>query len=91
MKISYDEKKSLRNIALRQLSFAKVIDFDWDSATIREDIRFNYPERRYIAYGYLGERLHALCFTPIQGGVRVISFRKANKREKQDYERTINQ
>jgi uncharacterized DUF497 family protein len=25
--------------------------------------------------------LHVLCFTPIEGGIRVISFRKANMRE----------
>ncbi|PJG86526.1 BrnT family toxin [Conservatibacter flavescens] len=90
MKISYDENKSLRNIALRQLSFAKVVDFDWERAIVREDVRFNYSEQRYVAYGYLEERLHCLCFTPVYDGIRVISFRKANKREIRDYEQTIN-
>ena len=27
------------------------------------------------------QRLHVLCFTPVPGGIRVISFRKANLRE----------
>ncbi|MBT9476496.1 BrnT family toxin [Polaromonas sp.] len=31
-------------------------------------------------------RLHVLCFTPIDGGIRVISFRKANPREIRSYE-----
>jgi len=34
------------------------------------------------------ERLHVLCFTPVANGIRVISFRKANKREMNDYEQT---
>ena len=29
-----------------------------------------------------------LCFTPVAGGIRVISFRKANTREVRDYEST---
>ncbi len=36
--------------------------------------------------GYLEARLHVLCFTPIEEGIRVISFRKANKREINRYE-----
>lgn len=51
-------------------------DFDWETARYVEDIRNAYPERRFVAIGYLGERLHVLCFTPITGGVRIISFRK---------------
>ncbi len=33
-------------------------------------------------------RVHALVFTEIAGGIRVISFRKANKREVVEYEKT---
>ena len=29
-----------------------------------EDVRENYPERRFVATGYLDGRLHVLCFTP---------------------------
>lgn len=41
-----------------------------------------------MAVGFLDKRLHVLCFTPLPLGIRVISFRKANKREVRDYERT---
>jgi uncharacterized protein len=34
-----------------------------------------------VALGHLGDRLHSICFTPIEGGVRIISFRKASRRE----------
>jgi uncharacterized DUF497 family protein len=40
-----------------------------------------YPESRFIAIGYLHNRLHALVFCVIHDGIRVISFRKANQRE----------
>ncbi len=46
----------------------------------------DYPETRIIALGFLGERLHVICFTPIDGGARIISFRKANRREVRYYE-----
>ena len=41
-----------------------------------------------LALGHLGQRLHVLCFTPVAGGVCVISFRKANAREARDDEQT---
>lgn len=46
-----------------------------------------YSERRFVALGYLSERLHMLCFTPVEDGVRIISFRKANRREVREYEK----
>ena len=33
----------------------------------------------YIAHGLIGDRLHVVVFIPVNGCVRVISFRKANK------------
>lgn len=42
-------------------------------------------EPRFVAVGYIGERVYVVCFTPIEEGVRVISFRKANRREVRRY------
>jgi len=41
-----------------------------------------------VAVGFLDGRLHVLCFTPAENGIRVISFRKANTREVKDFEKT---
>jgi uncharacterized DUF497 family protein len=87
MKIEYDSKKNERNIKTRGLSFECAAEFDWDEAIYYEDDRREYPESRIIALGFLNQRLHVMCFTPIQGGIRVISFRKANKREIRYYEK----
>jgi len=56
------------------------------TALFEEDTRKDYGERRFIVYGLIGPRLHILCFTPISGGIRVISLRKANQREVVYYE-----
>ena len=85
-KIVYDEIKNERNVRERNLSFAAVAQFDFDNALIKLDDRKHYPELRYIALGQLNARLHVLCFTPIDEGIRVISFRKANAREVNHYE-----
>lgn len=92
MIIDFDPKKSEKNKAERGLPFEMTTDFDWETALYLEDTRNLYPERRFIALGYLSERLHVICFTPIKGGLRVISFRKANLREVKRYEKeTIDQ
>ena len=91
MKVQYDPDKNRWNIKERNLSFEQVIDLEWDTAQIIEDSRKDYPEQRFVAMAFLYERLHVLCFTPIEGGIRVISFRKANSREVKKYEQaTIN-
>lgn len=86
MQIEYDPNKNNWNIENRNLSFDLAAELDWSTAQIIEDARRNYPERRFVATGYIQQRLHILCFTPIQDGIRVISFRKANPREVKKYE-----
>lgn len=88
MQITYDPAKSERNERERGLSFDRACDFDFASAVAHQDVRKDYPEPRFVALGFLDARLHVLCFTPIAGGIRVISFRKANRREEKDYEQT---
>ena len=86
MNIEFDEAKSRRNARERGLPFERAAEFEWESAFYEADARRNYGERRIVAVGFLEERLHVLCFTPIEDGVRIISFRKANRREVKAYE-----
>ncbi len=86
MEISFDPAKNARNLADRCLPFTLVQQLDWSTATIEEDVRKNYGERRYLALGLIESRLHAVAFTPRAGKVHVISLRKANQREVKDYE-----
>ena len=88
MHIKFDASKNEANIRERGLSFELAADFDFSTAIINQDTRKAYPEVRFVAVGFLGKRLHVLCFTPATGGIRVISFRKANTREVKDYDQT---
>ena len=89
MKIEFDPNKSRKNAIERDLPFDRVAEFDWETSTTNPDDRFVYPEPRYSSFGLIGERLYYLCFTPILGGIRVISFRKANRREIAQYEKAF--
>lgn len=86
MEIAFDPAKNAANIALRGLSFEQVADFDFQTAIIWIDARKTYPEVRISPLGLLAARVHALVFTETTNGIRVISFRKANKREVKRYE-----
>jgi len=84
--ISFDPAKSDANVRERGLPFSLVKDeFDWATALIAEDRRKDYGEARYEALGYVGQRLHVVVYAPSGNSVRVISFRKANKREVRKY------
>ena len=85
MIITFDPNKNADNIRDRRLSFNEVSKLEWPSAVILEDMRKDYGERRFRVFGYIDERLYAVVFTPREGAVHVISFRKANNREVKRY------
>jgi uncharacterized protein len=86
MEIDFDPAKNAMNIRERGLSFERVSEFDFVTTKFAINNRRDYGETRYRALGYIDRRLHALVFVEIAGGIRVISFRKANKREVKQYE-----
>jgi uncharacterized DUF497 family protein len=86
MKIEFDPEKNNKNIVERDLSFERAKDFNFNTALFEIDNRRDYGETRIIALGYLRERLHVIVFTKTKDGIRVISFRKANKKERLRYE-----
>lgn len=86
MQIEFDPAKSATNLRERGLDFAAVKHFDFDTAIAEPDTRRDYGEPRVVAIGYLGDRLHVLCFKPVAyAHIRVISLRKANARERKIY------
>jgi hypothetical protein len=86
VKIDFDPAKSKKNESSRGLPFELATEFEWVTALYIPDTRRDYGENRIRAFGFFEDRLHAIVFTPIAGGVRIISFRKANKREILRYE-----
>jgi uncharacterized DUF497 family protein len=86
--VEFDPAKNATNIAIRGLSFELVEQMEWATALMEEDTRKAYGERRFQVLGFIGERLHAVVFTPRDGMVHVISLRKANSREVKKYAKT---
>lgn len=86
MIIKYDTNKNNANIKARGISFDLVEYFEFETAIEVIDNRKDYGEVRMLALGFIQKRLYALVFKKIKGGVRVISLRKANKREAARYE-----
>jgi hypothetical protein len=79
MHIEFDANKNVTNIRDRGLSFKQSVNFDFETAVFKQNTRRDYGEIRLRALGYLDDRIHALVFTETDVGIRIISFRKANK------------
>ncbi len=80
MDIDFDPVKDRINQEKHGIGFDRVEDFDFDTAVFEVDPR-HYTETRYRAIGWIGDRLYMLVYTIRSGRIRVISLRKANKRE----------
>lgn len=90
MKKQFDTVKNAENLAKHGLGFAAIDALDWSLSITREDDRINYGENRFVTYAPLDGRLHCLVWTPRDGAVRPISFRKANTKERRRYEKEKN-
>jgi uncharacterized DUF497 family protein len=87
MEIEFDPEKSAANDRRRGLPFYLADMLEWDMALIKPDQRHDYGEDRRIATGPIDGRLYVVCFVYRGGKRRIISFRKANKREERAYEK----
>ena len=81
----WDEAKRAENHVKHGIDFALVDAFEWDSALIAPDARRDYGELRYSAFGLIEDRLFNPVFAPRAGRIRVISLRRANRREVHRY------
>ena len=85
MAFTFDPEKNARNVAERGLSFDLVERLEWETAIVVEDTRRNYGGIRLQVLARLEGRLYAAVVTPRGEDLRVISFRKANRREVERY------
>lgn len=70
------------NVQKHGLDFDDARHLDWDNATYLEDARLAYPEPRFWTFAKdKAGRLHVVTFCIRGTKVRIISFRKANRRE----------
>lgn len=88
MNFSWDDGKRSKNLTKHGLDFADVKRFGWEVATYGIDDRNDYGETREIAVGLLDGRLVVIIFERRDASVRIISMRKANRREVGKYARS---
>jgi uncharacterized protein len=89
MRFTWDDRKRLENIRKHALDFAEAeIVFRGLTYTI-EDTRFDYSEQRFATLGLLGTTVVVIAHTEVGHEVRVISMRKATRREQAIYFNSI--
>jgi len=85
MHYEWDNAKREANLARHGIDFVAIEFLEWETATIFEDQRKDYSEKRMVAYGYIKGRLVAVVYTERKTTRRIISLRKANSREVKRY------
>ena len=89
MQLEWDEAKREANLHTHGFDFVEA-DKVFENVYFEElDGRKEYNEDRYIVYGVISEIVVNLVYTRRGENIRVISLRRANKRERGRYEETI--
>ena len=89
MRIEYDPAKNLLNQAKHGLSLVFAYELDWDAALVWVDDRFDYGELRMIALAPETVTLYFVAFVEREEVRRIISLRRANRREVKHYVQNI--
>ncbi|MGI4796976.1 MAG: BrnT family toxin [Janthinobacterium lividum] len=84
MQYEWDRAKAETNLAKHSVAFEAVEGFEWDDALVFASLGRGEP--RLGALGVIGDRLHFLVYSIETRCVRVISLRKANRKEVGFYE-----
>ena len=85
MGIEFDPRKSAENVRKRGIGFELFAEMDLEQAVSVVDHRRSYGELRLRVLGSIGGRLYAAVITPRGENIRVISLRRANRREERIY------
>ncbi len=85
MEFEWDEDKRRINLRKHGLDFEDAHRVFTDDAFVIEDDREEYGEDRYLLFGLLYERIVVIAFTARDDVIRIISMRKASKREQRSY------
>ncbi|WP_085317227.1 BrnT family toxin [Derxia lacustris] len=85
MRIEYDSAKDVSNRAKHGVSLALAEQLDWGSALVWIDNRFQYGELRMIALAPETNILYYVAFVDRGDVRRIISLRKAERREVKHY------
>jgi uncharacterized DUF497 family protein len=90
MNIEWDEAKNRANIRKHGLDFADAEEVFRGVLLVSPDTREDYGETRWAGLGVIGGRTVKVVFAELGNEtIRIISLRKATKRERKEYEEAI--
>ena len=89
MQIDFDPNKDQLNLSKHGLSLALAAELDWEEALVWVDDRAAYGQTRMIALAPKTEILYFVAFVDRGQIRRIISLRRANRREVKHYVQAI--
>jgi uncharacterized protein len=89
VRIEFDPAKDEVNLAKHGVSLALAAELDWEAALVWFDARFEYDELRMIALAPKTEILYYVAFVDRGQARRIISLRRANRREVKHYVQSL--
>ena len=89
MRIEFDPTKDAANQIKHGVSLALADELDWGAALVWIDDRFEYEETRMIVLAPKTEILYYVAFVDRGEVRRIISLRRANRREVKYYVKSL--
>jgi uncharacterized DUF497 family protein len=89
MRIEFDSAKDVANQEKHGVSLVLAGELDWDAALVWNDNRFEYNELRMIALAPKTGILYFVAYVDRGNARRIISLRRANRREVNHYVQNI--
>jgi uncharacterized protein len=89
VQIEFDPAKDKANQAKHGVSLSLAAELDWEAALVWFDARFEYDELRMIALAPKTEILYYVAFVDRGQARRIISVRRANRREVKHYVQSL--
>jgi uncharacterized DUF497 family protein len=89
VRIAFDPAKDAENQALHGVSLALARELDWDAALVWVDARFEYDEFALIALAPKTDTLYYVAFVERGEVQRIVSLRRATRREVKHYVQSI--
>ena len=85
MRYGWDEDKRQENLRRHGLDFMDAERVFAGPTVLKVDDRFDYGEDRFMSLGFLDGRVVSVVHTETDEMIRIISLRKASKREEAIY------
>jgi uncharacterized DUF497 family protein len=89
VQFDFDPGKDATNQSKHGLSLAAAAGLNWDAALVWIDDRADYGEARMVALAPNGDILFFVAFVDREPARRIISLRRANRREVNHYVKAI--